>query len=101
MIGDSPHSDLNQPAARILRESLFRPLQRRSEQRLLHAIFRCAEVAEATDHRAENLRCQFTQQVLVGELRRVVASHFDRRCAHHFAHLDRHVQRRAAFAWRG
>ena len=70
MIGDSPRSDLKQPAARVFRESFFRPLQRGGKQRLLHAILRCAEVAEATDHRAENLRCQFAQQVLVGELRR-------------------------------
>ena len=70
MIGDSPRSDLNQPAARIVRETLLRPLQRGGKQRLLHGVLSSAEVAEATDHRAENLRCQFAQQVLVGELRR-------------------------------
>ena len=69
MIGDSPRSDLNQPAARVFRESFLRPLQRGGKQRLLHCVLSGAEVAGATDHRAENLRCQFAQQVLVGELR--------------------------------
>src|SRR5262245_26946894 len=70
MIGDSPRSDLNQPAARIVGQTFLRPLQRGREQRLLHGILCGTEIAEATSHRAENLRRQFTQQVLVGERRR-------------------------------
>src|SRR4029450_8954365 len=70
MIGKAASRDLNQPAARIVREAFLRPLQRGREQRLLYRILCGAEIAEATDHRAENLRCQITQQVLVGELRR-------------------------------
>ena len=43
-----------------------RPLQRRREQRLLHRVLGGGEVAEAPDHRAENLRRELAQQVLAG-----------------------------------
>ncbi len=70
MIRHSPRGDLDQPSARVVWKSFLRPLQRGSKQRLLHGILCSAEIAEATDHRAENLRRQLAQQVLVGELRR-------------------------------
>src|SRR5262245_51896388 len=64
---------MDQPAARTVRETLPRPLQRRGEERLLHRVLRGGEIAEAADHRAENLRREFPQQVLASELARVPA----------------------------
>ena len=68
VIGHAPRGDLNQPAARVVRHALARPLQRGGEQRLLHRVFRGGEVAEAPDHGAEHLRRQLAQQVLAGEV---------------------------------
>jgi len=70
MIGEATSRDLNQPAARIVRQTVFRPLKRGRQQSLLYGIFGGTEIAEAMDHRAEDLRCELTQQVLVGEIRR-------------------------------
>ena len=66
MIGHAPRGDLDQPAARIVGHALVGPLHRRGEERLLHGVLRGGEVAEAADHRAEHLRRQLAQQVLVG-----------------------------------
>src|SRR3712207_7974804 len=50
-----------------------RPLRRGREQRLLHGVLRVAEVAEAPDGRAEDLRRQLAQQVIDGRHRRLAA----------------------------
>ena len=42
-----------------------RPLHGRREQRLLDGVLGGGEVAEAPDHRAEHLRRELAQQVLV------------------------------------
>ena len=63
-IGHAPGGHLDQPTARIVGDTVTRPLLRRREQRLLDRILGGGEVAEAADHRAENLRRQLAQQVL-------------------------------------
>ena len=63
VIGQPPHGDLIEPAARIVGNALARPLRRRGDQRLLHGIFGGGEVAVATRDGAEHLRREIAQQV--------------------------------------
>ena len=64
MIGHAPQSDLDQPAARVVRNAVARPLRGRSDQRFLHGVLASREVAETPQRRAEHLRRQLAQQML-------------------------------------
>ena len=99
LVGHAPGGDLDQPAARVVRHALGRPLHRRRDQRLLHGVFGGREVAEAPDDGAEHLRRQLAQQVLASEGHAAVRGPTGG-AAHHLAHLDWHVHRHAAFAGR-
>ena len=68
LIDHAPGGDLDQPAARVVGHALLGPLQGGREQRLLDRVLRGGEIAEAPDHRAENLRRQLAQQVLASEV---------------------------------
>jgi hypothetical protein len=57
-IGETAGGDRDQPALRVVRQTLTRPLRRRREHGLLHGIFGKVEVAVAAHHGAENLRRQ-------------------------------------------
>jgi hypothetical protein len=63
-VGQAAGGDGDQPAPRVVRDSLVGPLECGGEQRLLHGVLAEVEVAVATDERAEDLRRQLTQQVL-------------------------------------
>ena len=65
MVRHATRGNLNQPAARIVRNSFPRPLGERRDHRLLHRIFGCGEVMKTANHRAEHLRRQLAQQMLV------------------------------------
>ena len=67
LVGHAPGRHLDQPAARVVRHALGRPLHRRRDQRLLHRVFSRREIAEAPDDGAEHLRRQVAQQVLPSE----------------------------------
>src|SRR5215475_15482506 len=64
LIGHLPHGGLDQPATRVGGHPVGRPVPGRRDQRLLHGVLRGVEVAETADEHAEDLRRQFTQQVL-------------------------------------
>ena len=64
VIGHTPRGHVDQPATRILRHTLVRPLHGGSKQRLLDRVFRGGKVAEAPHDGAENLGRQLAQQVL-------------------------------------
>ena len=64
VIRHAPGGDLDQPAARILGNTLFGPLQSGGEERLLNGVFRGGKVPEPPDDRAEHLRRELTQQML-------------------------------------
>ena len=68
VIRHPPGSDLYEPSAWIVGKTFTPPLLRGREQRFLDRVFGDTEVAKATEHRAEDLRRQLPQQVLVGEL---------------------------------
>ena len=65
VVGHAPRGDVDQPAARIVGDTLIGPLHRRREQRFLHGVFGGSEITKPADHRAEHLRCQLAQQVAV------------------------------------
>ena len=69
LIRHPPGGDLDQPSAWIVGKTFTRPLLRGGEQCFLDRVLGNSEVAEATDHRAENPRRQLPQQVFVGEPR--------------------------------
>ena len=64
VIGHAPQRHVDQPAARIVRHAVARPLRGRGDQRLLHGVLARGEVAEPPQHRAEHLRREIAQQVL-------------------------------------
>jgi hypothetical protein len=70
VIGHPPRGDLDQPAARVLRKPVARPLNGRCDQRLLHGIFGRGEVSVASDDAAENLWRQLAQQALGAAIER-------------------------------
>ena len=57
---------VDQPAARVVRHSLGRPLHGGGEDGLLHGVLAPLELAVPADQRAEDLRRELTQQVLDG-----------------------------------
>ena len=71
VIGHAPRRDVDQPAARVVGHALLGPLQGRREERFLHRVLGGGKVAEAPDHRAENLRRELAQQVLAGRVQRL------------------------------
>ena len=64
VIGHAPRGDLNQPAARILRRAVARPLRRSRDECLLHRVLGGGEIAVATDGGAKHLRRELAQQLL-------------------------------------
>jgi hypothetical protein len=67
-VGQPTSRDHDQPALRVVRQTLARPLRRSREHGLLHRIFGSVEMAVAAYHGAENLRRQLAQQALNGNL---------------------------------
>src|SRR4029453_17202826 len=63
-IGEPAGGDCDQPALRVVRQTLTRPLRRRREHGLLHGILGNVEVTVTAYHSAESLRRQLAQQVL-------------------------------------
>ena len=70
VVGHAPAGHLNQPGAGIVGNAFARPLNGRREQGLLHGVLGGGEVAETADHRAEHLRREFAQQMLVTGVQR-------------------------------
>ena len=64
VIGHASERHVNQPAARIVRNTVARPLRGRCDQRFLHGVLAGSEIAEPSHRRAEHLRRQLAQQVL-------------------------------------
>ena len=64
LVDHPPRRCLQQPAARLRRCAVRRPVPGGSDQRLLHRVLGRVEVAPAAGERAEDLRRQFAQQVL-------------------------------------
>ena len=56
---------LNEPAARVVGQTLGGPLEGGREQGVLNGVLRVGEIAEAPDDGAEHLRREVAQQVLV------------------------------------
>jgi hypothetical protein len=65
VISHAATGNLEQPSARIVRYALIGPLHGGREQRLLYRVLGGGEVLESPQHRAENARRKFAQQVLV------------------------------------
>src|SRR5690606_15997850 len=63
MVLHAPRSNLDQPAAGMIRHAVLRPLHGSGEQGFLHRVFRGGEVAVAPDDGGENLWRKFAQQV--------------------------------------
>ena len=63
-VGEPAGGDSDQPALRVVRQTLTRPLGRSREHGLLHSIFGNVEVTVAAYHSAKSLRRQLAQQVL-------------------------------------
>ena len=59
-----PVRDLDEPAARVVRQPVARPLLGGRDQRLLDGVLRGGEVVVAAQQRAEDLRREVAQQVL-------------------------------------
>ncbi len=64
VIGHASRSDVDEPAARVVRKTFLRPLGRCGQQRLLDRVLRGSEIAEPPDHGADNRRRQIAEQVL-------------------------------------
>jgi hypothetical protein len=64
LIDQPPLGRLDQPAARLLRNAVPRPVQRCGEQRLLDGVLGRVEIPVPARERAEDLRRQLAQQVL-------------------------------------
>jgi hypothetical protein len=57
----------------MFRQPIRRPLCCRREERLLNGIFRRGEIAETADYGSENLRREFSQQVLeAGRIKQIL-----------------------------
>ena len=56
LIDHSSRGNLDQPRARMLRNTLCRPLHRGRNERFLHRILRGCEIVKTPDDRAEHLR---------------------------------------------
>jgi hypothetical protein len=70
VIGHAPRRDADQPRARVVWYAVLWPLQGGGEERFLHGVFGCREIAEAPDDSAQNLRRQLAQQILAGGIQR-------------------------------
>jgi len=68
-VGEPPPGDRDQPAPRIVRQTLLRPLRGGRQQRLLHGVLGGVEVAVPAHDRTEDLRREPAQQVLDGLIR--------------------------------
>jgi hypothetical protein len=66
LVDEPPGRDCQQPAARVVRHALGRPLHRGGEDGLLHGVLAPLELALPADQRAEDLLRELTQQVLEG-----------------------------------
>ena len=64
LVDQPPLGGLDQPAARLLRNAVSRPVHGGREQRLLDGVLGGVEVAVPAHERAEDLRRQLAQQVL-------------------------------------
>src|SRR4029077_1677790 len=63
-VGQPAGGDRDQPAARVVRDALGRPLGGGRQQRLLHRVLGGVEVPVPPHQRAEDLRRQLAEQVL-------------------------------------
>ena len=63
-IGQPTGCDGDQPAPRVVRDSVVRPLGCGRQHCLLYGVLGGVEIAVAADHGTENLRRQLTQQAL-------------------------------------
>ena len=63
LVGQAARGHLQEPAARIVRAALGRPMLGRCQQRLLDGVLGGGEVARAPREHAEDLRRQLAQQV--------------------------------------
>jgi len=66
LVDEPPGRDSHQPAARVVRHPLGRPLHGGGEDGLLHGVLTPFELAVPPDQHAEDLRRELTQQVLEG-----------------------------------
>jgi hypothetical protein len=64
LVDHPPLGGLNQPAARLRRNTVSRPVHGGREQRFLDRVLGGVEVAMPADERAEDLRRRLAQQVL-------------------------------------
>jgi hypothetical protein len=70
VVGHASPSDMDQPAAGVIRDAEARPLTRRGHEGFLHGILGRREVTIPPDHRAEHLRRKVAQQTLDAKVRR-------------------------------
>src|SRR6185437_11237399 len=64
VVGPAALGGLEQPAVRVVRYAVARPVAGRGEQGLLHGVLRGGEISGAAGEHAENLRREGAQQVL-------------------------------------
>ncbi len=64
LVGEPPHGDLDQPAARIVGKALDGPLPERRDKRFLDGVFGRREIAAPPDDGAEHLRREIAQPTL-------------------------------------
>ena len=101
LVGHAAACDLNQPAPRILGNTLLRPLREGRDHGLLHRILGGGEVAKTASDCAEHLRRKFAQQMLGSRVPWLLSSQLRYNisgggAAHNWPHFDWHVQRRSA-----
>ena len=64
LVGEPPRRDGQQPAARVVRDAVGRPLNGRGEERLLDGVLGRVEGSVPADERTEDLRRKLAQQAL-------------------------------------
>src|SRR4249919_227319 len=64
LVDHPPRGGLDEPAARLRRNTVLRPVQSSCHERFLDSVLGSLEVAVPANERAEDLRRQLAQQVL-------------------------------------
>ena len=69
LVDQASRGNCHQPRTRVVGDTSFGPLLRRSEERLLHCVLTCVELAVTPHERTEDLRRKLAQQILDSRVR--------------------------------